>query len=70
MYEVIRDVSVEECHWLEEPVTKGTIVEHFFGCTYGCISDYGTAIKFIGKDYFVELPMNSLKEIKENKSKC
>ena len=64
-YKVIRKVTDKECSWLSENIKKGTIVYEYSGCTYGCIGS-GVAVTYI-KDQtpFFELPVNSLKEIKE-----
>ena len=64
-YEVIRDVTREECHWLRSgTVKKGTIVYRYGGHTYGCIA-YGVAVSLDkGKTPFFEMPRDSLKEIK------
>jgi len=34
-YMVNRDVTQEECDWLDETIKKGTIVYKFLGNTYG-----------------------------------
>jgi len=64
LYKVTRDVTKEECFWLDETVIKGTIVYPFYGCTYGCISDNGIAVSLISDvNPFFELPLNSLEKI-------
>lgn len=64
MYEVIRDVTPTECHWLGSTVPAGSIVYAFEGTTYGCVGDGGTAFTFDGTDrlagHFFELPNDSV----------
>lgn len=62
-FKVIREVSVDECAWLDESVHIGEIVYKFDGCTYGCISPNGIAVKYNENAPFFELPKDALKEI-------
>lgn len=67
-YEVVRDVTIEECHWLYKDVKQGTIVYKFHGHTYGCIGS-GIAVTLEeGENPFFELPKDSIKEIKEKET--
>lgn len=69
-YELTRDVTKEECHWLDEDRKKGTIVYEYVGHTYGCISPHGIAVTSNpdGDIPFFELPHTALIRItkKEN----
>jgi hypothetical protein len=61
-YEITRDVTKEECHWLDETIKAGTTVYLYDGCTYGCISDAGEAVSIVPNvDPFFEIPRNALK---------
>lgn len=61
-YKVTRDVTTEECHWLDSDVKEGTEVFGSDGCKYGCITPKGTAICFKeDKMPFIELPTAALK---------
>ena len=63
-YLVTRDISTKECNWLEETITKGTVVYGFYGATYGCIGPRGVAVSFEEeKNPFFELPRDALKEL-------
>ena len=61
-----RDVTKEECHWLDRDFKKDEEVYEFYGCTYGCIGNTGTAcsLKEGYKEEFFELPENALEIIK------
>ena len=59
---VTRNVTKEECPWLERTVTKGEPVYRFYGCTYGCIGA-GVAVSYQdGKTPFFELPRDTVSE--------
>lgn len=61
MMKVNRDVTPEECFWLDETVKEGTSVFLYDGYTYGCITDQGTAITLVkGQTPFFELPNDAL----------
>jgi len=57
-----RDVTPEECPWLDETIKKGAVVVFDYSdCTYGCISDSGKAVsREEGKKPFFEIPRNAL----------
>jgi hypothetical protein len=62
VYEIIRDLSIDECFWLEEPIPKGTIVFEFNGNTYGCISPNGIAVSMKpNENPFFEVPLSAIK---------
>lgn len=58
---VTRDVTPEECPWLQAGIAKGTTVYAFHKHTYGCIGN-GRAVTFKPDgDYpFFELPHDAL----------
>ena len=58
---LIREVTMEECPWLDRNMEEGELVEEFTGCTYGCITYSGTACNIKGMEGFRELPTNALK---------
>jgi hypothetical protein len=61
---VVRDVTREECQWLNGTVKKGTTVYRYSGHVYGCIG-YGVAVTLVkGETPFFELPHDSIKEVK------
>jgi hypothetical protein len=62
-YVVTRDVTKAECPWLDDEVKSGTQVHRFSGCTYGCISENGTAVTFDKDGPFCELPDDSLRAV-------
>jgi hypothetical protein len=60
-YILNRDVTQDECPWLDKDFKKGEKVYSYGGATYGCISNDGTACCLIeGEDPFFELPENAL----------
>lgn len=66
VFEITRDLTTDECHWLSETIKKGTLVYKYHGHTYGCISHRGTAVtKEHNKLPFFEVPYNAIIEIKE-----
>lgn len=65
-YEVIREVTSEECYWLEESVKAGQRVYEYIGVTYGVISERGIAVTLKPFETpFFELPRSALKRINE-----
>lgn len=64
-FRVSRNVSREECHWLDEDVPEGTTVYLYSGPTYGCVSGAGMAVS-LEQDQtpFFELPRTALEEAK------
>jgi len=65
IYQLTRDVDIEECPWLKQELKEGDQVKHFYGCTYGCVSQEGTACT-VDNETFFELPNNSLNTIQED----
>jgi hypothetical protein len=58
---VTRDVTPEECPWLDSTVLEGTVVYDYHGFTYGCIGS-GIAVSFVPEmEPFVELPRDAMK---------
>lgn len=61
---VIRDVTTEECHWLDETVKEGTVVFRYHGYTYGCITSSGVAVSLVeGETPFFEMPRSALEVV-------
>lgn len=61
---VTRDVTPDECDWLDETVTAGTKVKRFTKYTYGCINNYsGVAVSYTDDYPFFELPRDSVQEV-------
>ena len=61
-YIVSRDVTPEECPWLEKTIRKGEVVYEFMGCTYGCIGSGEAVSSKAGENPFFELPRAALQE--------
>lgn len=60
-YVIVRDLTPEDCHWLDGTITKGTLVYHYTGYTYGCISRNGIAVSLVlGETPFFEVPNDSV----------
>lgn len=60
-----RNVTKEECPWLDEDVCKGDIVFIYTGPTYGCISS-GIAVSSVENETpFFELPTDVLTNIED-----
>ena len=68
-YKVVRDITREECDWLDKDIKEDTIVYKFYGVTYGCISSNGIAVTLSseGDNPFFELQYDSLKIIEKEK---
>lgn len=60
-YTLIRDVTREECSWLDMDLKAGDEVQSFDGYTYGCIGPDGVACTFGGDHPFFELPRNAIR---------
>lgn len=59
---LIRDVTKEECPWLDQDFKKGKIVYKYNGYTNGCISPDRTAFTEIENEIpFFQLPNDSFK---------
>jgi len=43
-YEITRDVTKSECHWLDKDWPAGSRVFRYTGPTYGCVSPRGIAV--------------------------
>lgn len=59
-YELTRDVTKDECHWLDRTFKAGEHVHEYRGVTYGCIGA-GIACSADGKTPFFELPRDALR---------
>lgn len=64
-FETKRDVTPEECPWLDETVHSGTTVYRCVKHTYGCVGPRGMAATYNPEgDYpFFELPTDSLRAV-------
>lgn len=61
-YTVIRNVTPEECPWLDATVPRGSVVYQCWKHDFGCVTPSGTACTHDPQgDYpFFELPTNAL----------
>ncbi|TGP29083.1 hypothetical protein EN828_10290 [Mesorhizobium sp. M2D.F.Ca.ET.185.01.1.1] len=59
-FKLTRDVTRDECLWLDADIAAGTIVYSYSGYTYGCIGPGGRAVTLERDGPFVELPRNAL----------
>jgi len=59
---VAREVTIEECPWLDEPMPSGTLVHRFTLSTYGCCYlEEGIPVSIRADEYpFFELPRDAL----------
>jgi hypothetical protein len=64
-YRVIRDVTYNECSWLDRDFIEGEILYEYTGYTYGCISSNGIALTESqdGGEPFFEFPYNAVEEM-------
>ena len=63
-FKIRRKLTTNECHWLDNDIEKGTIVYHYGGATYGCISAVGIAVSMEpNKEPFFEVPFSAVEEI-------
>ena len=61
-YELTRDVTRTECHWLDRDYKAGEHVFEYTGYTYGCVTPSGIAITARpGETPFHELPADALR---------
>lgn len=63
---VTRDVTPEECWWLGETVTAGTIVHRCARTTYGAVKDFPATLDPDGGYPFFELPWDAIEEAPED----
>lgn len=59
-----RDITTQECPWLGGDIPAGTVLFEFVGCTYGCVSNEGVAIKLQDNNHepFYEVPLDAVAE--------
>ena len=63
-FQLTRDVTLNECNWLDRDYKKGEIVFEYPLYTYGCVSNHGVACSEKDSESpFFELPTDALKEI-------
>ena len=55
-----RDVTTNECFWLDKDYKKGTALTLFTDHTFGCISDYGKPVILEDNDFFLEIPCDAI----------
>ena len=67
-YTLLRDVTLNECPWLDHDLKKDTVLYTYGGCTYGVISPSGIAASFDGNTPFFEVPKNSVMELNDRSS--
>jgi hypothetical protein len=58
-FRITRDVTQDECYWLDRSFRAGEIVHDFTGATYGCVGT-GMACSMNGQNPFFELPRDAL----------
>ena len=64
-YIVIRKIYTDECPWLYNDISSGTILFGFPGHTYGCVSGNGRAVTLKdGETPFFEVPKDAIEVIK------
>lgn len=56
-----RDITKEECSWLDRDYKKGEEVYDYHGCVYGCVGFDGLAVTEVeDQTPFFELPKEAL----------
>lgn len=60
-YKITRNLTQDECPWLDEKIGQGSTMYSFHGCTYGSIGD-GVALTFdsSGGNPFIEIPFDAI----------
>ena len=57
-----RNVTIQECPWLDEDLPKGTVVWSYDDHTYGCVSSKGVAVTAKAAETpFFEVPLDAVK---------
>ena len=59
-----RDVTQNECSWLERDYKKGETLYLYFGATYGCIGSGRAVSEQEGETPFFEFPRDALFPVK------
>ncbi|AKF13288.1 hypothetical protein PHIN3_23 [Sinorhizobium phage phiN3] len=62
-YVLIRDVTKEECFWLDTEFKTGDVVYAYWGATYGCVGDGIAVTRERGIAPFNELPRDAVERI-------
>lgn len=62
-YVLTRDVTKEECFWLDDDFKAGDIVYAYWGPTYGCIGSGIAITRERGKTPCLELPRDALERM-------
>lgn len=61
VYQTTREITTEECWWLDTSIPKGTFVVLYTGHTYGAIGD-GVAVTIPSRDLvFTQIPRDAIK---------
>lgn len=55
-----RDVTQNECFWLDKDYKKGTPLTLFTGPTFGCVTDEGEPVLLAENDFFLEIPFDAI----------
>lgn len=58
-FKLTRDVTKDECRWLDRTMAAGEVVHRYDGCTYGCVGA-GIACSVDGETPFFELPRDAV----------
>lgn len=59
-----RDVTTDECPWLDADIPAGTILYKYWGYTYGCVSPAGIALtREQSEPPFFEVPRDAIAEV-------
>ncbi len=64
-YKLVRNITKEECSWLDRNFREGEVVHRYSDHTYNCISPDGIACSIDGKTPFFELPADALELVKK-----
>ena len=60
-FQLVRDVTTDECPWLDRDFLVGEVVYPYHGNTYGCITFNGVAVTEVpDKTPFLEIPEDAL----------
>jgi len=59
----LREITQDECPWLDAAIPVGTTVYRYFNTTYGCIGPSGIAVSFEhDRTPFFEVPLSAIYE--------
>jgi hypothetical protein len=64
-FRITRDVTPDECSWLEGTLERGKELHEYIGYTYGVVSPAGVACSLnSGETPFFEVPITALEVLK------